>query len=27
LMTKTFEKTAFLNDVYRLQLSLRYDFN
>jgi len=27
LMSKTFERTAFLNDVYRLQLSLRYTFN
>ncbi|MGH9894731.1 MAG: TonB-dependent receptor, partial [bacterium] len=27
LMSRTFEPTAFLNDVYRLQLSLRYTFN
>ena len=27
LMSKTFQPTAFLNDVYRLQLSLRYTFN
>jgi hypothetical protein len=27
LMSKTFEPTAFLNDVYRFQLSLRYTFN
>jgi hypothetical protein len=27
LMSKTFERTAFLNDVYRFQLSLRYTFN
>ena len=27
LMSKTFETTAFLTDVYQIQFSLRYTFN
>jgi hypothetical protein len=27
LVTKTFQKTAFLSDVYAMMLSFRYTFN